>query len=312
MADVTESDEVNWRRRVDAFWDSMDDAAEVGSIERMRALVAERPEGDAEALFEWASVHDSIGREREAVGHYRAALDAGLSGPLRAQAQIQLGSSLRNLGAFEESVRVLRSAEADESVGDAAQAFLALALHDRGQHADALRAALTALAPTLPRYRRSVRVYADALGTQRATERIRAVAVGLVVREDHALVGIYPASPQHPLFARALGGGIDFGEPADAGVRREFAEELGVTVSGVRLLGVSENIFDTGAKRGHEIVHAFAVHSAELDAMDLDQTIPVADSHTTARWVPIAALEAEDPPLYPPGIIDLIRALRES
>ena len=35
------------------------------------------------------------------------------------------------------------------------------------RHADALRVALTALAPTLPQYRRSVLAYAEALGRTR-------------------------------------------------------------------------------------------------------------------------------------------------
>ena len=152
-----------WRRSVDAFWETCDDTDPDGAIERMRLLVDQRPIGDAEALFEWASIHDSVGRERDAVTGYRAALDAGLQRPYRAQALIQLASSLRNIGSIAEAIRLLESAEADESVGDSAQAFLALALHDSGRHADALRVALTALAPTLPQYRRSVLAYAEAL-----------------------------------------------------------------------------------------------------------------------------------------------------
>jgi hypothetical protein len=41
--------------------------------------------------------------------------------------------------------------------------FLALALHSAGRHDEALRVAIEAVEPTLPRYHRSVRAYAAAL-----------------------------------------------------------------------------------------------------------------------------------------------------
>lgn len=45
-------------------------------------------------------------------------------------------------------------------------------------------------------------------------------------------------------FHRLIGGGIEFGETAEAALRREFAEELGVTLGSVELLEVVENIFE--------------------------------------------------------------------
>ena len=62
-------------------------------------------------------------------------------------------------------------------------------------------------------------------------ERIRNIAVGLVVRDGHALVEIYPATERHGKFARAIGGGIEFGETAVDAVRREFEEELGIVLA---------------------------------------------------------------------------------
>lgn len=46
------------------------------------------------------------------------------------------------------------------AVGAAREVFLALALHSAGRADEALRVALEVLAPTLPRYQRSVRAYA--------------------------------------------------------------------------------------------------------------------------------------------------------
>ncbi len=78
---------------------------------------------------------------------------------------IQLASSLRNLGEVDESVRLL-TAERDtgsDELDDAVRAFLALALTDAGREREAVGIALTALAPHLSRYRRSVTNYASEL-----------------------------------------------------------------------------------------------------------------------------------------------------
>jgi hypothetical protein len=94
---------------------------------------------------------------------YRAALSSGLDGDRRSQAVIQLASSLRNIDDPEAAIELLRDAAPDHVTGDAAQAFLALALHDAGHTAAALRVALRALAPTLPLYAGAVVAYADEL-----------------------------------------------------------------------------------------------------------------------------------------------------
>lgn len=141
------------------------------------------------------------------------------------------------------------------------------------------------------------------------SDRIRNIAVGLVVRDGHALVEIYPATTRHGEFARALGGGVEFGETVAEAIRREFSEELGVVLADARLIAVTENIFEAGWARGHEIVHVFAVSSAALDELAIDAELPILDNHTTAHWVPLSALRAEDPPFFPVGMIDLAEQL---
>ena len=76
---------------------------------------------------------------------------------------IQLASSLRNVGRADESVALLTAeldADSDE-LDDAVRAFLALALVDVGREREAVSHALTALAPHLPRYQRSLASYAE-------------------------------------------------------------------------------------------------------------------------------------------------------
>jgi len=297
-----------WEDRVATFWADADDNEPDRMLAAIAELVAERDDDDPVALYERASVHDFLGREREAIPLYRASLRRGLSGARHTQATIQLASSLRNIGDIGGAISILERVDPDQLAGDAAQAFLALALHDAGRHADALRTVLAPLLPTLSMYRESLAAYADELG-QEPIERIRVIAVGLLVRDARALVEIYPASEKHPAFARALGGGVDFGETAADAVVREFREELGVTVTAVRLLGITENIFDAGYKRGHEIVHVFAIESPELTALSADAEIPVLDSTTTARWVALEDFQDGGLPFFPSGMIDVIREL---
>ncbi|WP_228530778.1 MULTISPECIES: tetratricopeptide repeat protein [Myxococcaceae] len=131
----------------------------------MRALAAEVPVGNAVALFELASAHDSTSHEAEAAPLYRQALAAGLTGIRRRRATIQLASTLRNLGQVEESVALLteeRAAGSDE-LDDAVSAFLALALVEVGREREAVGLALGALSRHLPRYNRSLARYAQAL-----------------------------------------------------------------------------------------------------------------------------------------------------
>lgn len=153
----------SWDARIDLFWDSADSTQAGVMFGAMAALVAERASDDPDALYEWASIHDFLDRAEEAVPLYKAALEHGLKGPRRAQAIVQLASSLRNSGKPKEAIDLLERHPQDLVTGNAAQAFLALALRDCGRHDEALSVALRALASTLPLYGRSVTAYADDL-----------------------------------------------------------------------------------------------------------------------------------------------------
>nr|WP_277351979.1 NUDIX domain-containing protein [Rhodococcus sp. HNM0563] len=107
-------------------------------------------------------------------------------------------------------------------------------------------------------------------------------------------------------FHRAIGGGIEFGETAEAALRREFTEELGVTLGAVELLAVVENIFEYEGKPGHEIAHVFAVESAEIDAIPLDARLRVLDEGSPIRWVPISEPHR---PFYPTGVAEILDGL---
>jgi len=156
---------MDWEQRLAALWAAINDLPEDEFLNRMEQLVAELPKDDAVGIFERAAAQDSTGHSDLAVPLYRQALALGLQGERRRRAVIQMASSLRNLGKPEESVALL-TAERERSsdkLDDAVSAFLALALVDVGREREAVSLALTALAPYLPRYQRSLANYARLL-----------------------------------------------------------------------------------------------------------------------------------------------------
>ena len=121
---------------------------------------------DAEALYQLGSAHDSAGNEAQAVDPYRRALEIGLPPERELATQIQLASTLRNLGEMGESVEILRAALAAHPEHRAARMFLSLALVSDDQGAAAVHELLDLLLvnPGPPEaYARSLRWYADDL-----------------------------------------------------------------------------------------------------------------------------------------------------
>jgi hypothetical protein len=153
----------DWATRVAEVWDNADEIGDNILLERIDALVAERPADDPEAAFEAASVRDSTGLEAEAAVEYQRALDLGLGEPNRGRTFIQYASTLRNLGRYDEGLALLDRLEPDNELADAASATRALILVSMGRPVEGAAIAIGALAPHLPRYQRSMKNYALAL-----------------------------------------------------------------------------------------------------------------------------------------------------
>jgi len=111
---------------------------------------------------------DSAGREEEALAHYRRAFELGVPDEELAGASLGFGSTLRNVGNLDESVRVLGEAVERFPEHRALRVFLAYSLWSAGRQADAMRSLVAALyvgapAGELVRYRRAIEGYADEL-----------------------------------------------------------------------------------------------------------------------------------------------------
>lgn len=152
-----------WEMRVTELWERLDSLSEGEGISAMRELAGACPATDGRAAFELAGMYDSMGFESRAATEYEHALALGLDEARHAQLAVQYGSTLRNLGRFDEAIAVLRAAPTHESTGSAPRVVLALALHSAGRTDEALQVALETLIDALPRYQRSMRSYAAAL-----------------------------------------------------------------------------------------------------------------------------------------------------
>lgn len=158
-----------WEESVAALWDRIDSFERTAGVAAMRELAEACPATDGRAAFELAGMHDSIGFEAEACAEYERALQLGLDDARHAQLAVQYGSTLRNLGRFDEAIAVLRTAPEHPSTGSAPRMMLALALHSAGRVHEALQVALETQIDSLPQYQRSMRAYVAALSDAAGT-----------------------------------------------------------------------------------------------------------------------------------------------
>lgn len=106
-------------------------------------------------------------------------------------------------------------------------------------------------------------------------------------------------------FQRPLGGHVEFGEYAADTLHREFGEEIGQRLTGVRRLGVLENIFSWQGGTEHEVVFIFSAALADEAAYEITEQVIRDDTEPKSRvlWRPP---DAVSPPLVPTGLTELI------
>ncbi len=137
------------------------------------------------------------------------------------------------------------------------------------------------------------------------TDKRQIIKAMAVVRRprDRALLVSEHVDSRDPPFQRPLGGHVEFGEYAIDTVRREFGEEIGQELTGVRLLGVLENIFGWRGGTEHEVVFIFTAAFAAASAYEIEEQRIRDNADRRVLWRPANAVS---PPLYPAGLTGLI------
>lgn len=138
------------------------------ALEILSGVLAQDP-GDAAANFSYARVLDGLGREREAIASYARAIAGGLPEKELQEATINLGGSYRAVGEPAEAVEVLRRGLVKFPQNQALRTFLAMSLHDLGEHREATAILLRLLIETssdawIVHYQRAIDHSADEIG----------------------------------------------------------------------------------------------------------------------------------------------------
>ena len=137
---------------------------------------------------------------------------------------------------------------------------------------------------------------------------IRPLALCIFHHQGKILVNQFHDADKNRMLFRPIGGGIEFGERSRDTIVREVQEELGRSISDIRLIGTLESIFTYAGKPGHEIVQ---VYDARFDDAEVYQH-PWLDGHESdgapfrAAWHSIASFTPASP-LVPEGLYYLLK-----
>lgn len=142
-----------------------------GKAEDARVMLLElykQNGNDAELLYQLAWTHDVLGLEREAVPFYERSLTLGLPSEQRVGALLGLGSTYRTLGEYENSKAILERAVREYPENKEFPVFLAMTMHNLGDHSLAMGMLLKLLAETsadegIRSYSKAISYYSDKL-----------------------------------------------------------------------------------------------------------------------------------------------------
>ncbi len=131
------------------------------------ALYAANPD-DPLLNYHYAWLHDSMGEEGAAVPFYERAIAGGLQDADLRGAMLGLGSTYRTLGEYQKSADMLRRGMFRFPEAGEFPVFLAMALYNTGEHAEAMELLLKVIADTadddgIQNFGRAILFYSDKL-----------------------------------------------------------------------------------------------------------------------------------------------------
>ncbi|WP_135820328.1 NUDIX hydrolase [Halostella litorea] len=135
---------------------------------------------------------------------------------------------------------------------------------------------------------------------------VRPVALAVVRRDGRILLAEHYDPAEDYTFYRPVGGAIEFGEHSRDAVRREFREELGVELTGVRSVDTYERTFTFDGTEGHEIWRLYEADIVEdwpyeLDRFEAEE--PELGEAFDVVWKEPAAFAERDEVVYPPSLL---------
>ena len=158
---------IEWKPELEAIVGARAHGQSKEILPRLKSL-DERHPNVAEINYQLAWSCDVLGRADDALPYYEKAIALGLPPNELSGALLGLGNTLRALGQQTRATEVLRSGKAQFPENREFDVFLALALHELGQHAAAMRLMIETLCettedPGLTAYQRAIRHAASKL-----------------------------------------------------------------------------------------------------------------------------------------------------
>ena len=150
-----------WKEELEAIVGARAHGQSKEILPRLKAL-DERFPNVAEINYQLAWSCDVLERDADALPYYEKAIALGLAPNELSGALLGLGNTLRVLGHSARAAEVLRSGKAQFPENREFDVFLALAMHDLGQHTAALKLLVETLCdttddPGLTAYQRAIR-----------------------------------------------------------------------------------------------------------------------------------------------------------
>jgi 8-oxo-dGTP pyrophosphatase MutT (NUDIX family) len=140
----------------------------------------------------------------------------------------------------------------------------------------------------------------------RPADKVRAVSIGLAIRDEHLLVVEVLDDTGTLKGWRPPGGGVEFGEAACDALQREFREELGCDVSVEGTPWIFENIYKHEGATGREIVFAFPIRLLNRSFYERSRFKLVESEGTShwAEWIDMSRFKSGEHTLFPGGLIE--------